>query len=361
VTPPDTVTRKPGRWRRSGRIPGRHGFVVGTAAYVLRMGLQFASLALAVGSVTSIRGATLVLSNGDHVTGHTVKRADGKIYFHSDILGALVVPEESAHVVDAPGGPAQTPAPPPAHVAPPPEVQVAESRRPPWKGQVEFGYENQESTYRTVNLTLHASLERSVGPNHLLVKGSYLYGISAGQPNVERHDASVRWRHTLSRRTFVQSLTSYGVDKVRLLNHRIEQNLGIGFKVYGSARQTVNVGAGVSGLYLDAAGTEPGFGYLGNVFQDYTFRINGQYTLVQDASVQYSPETPGGSVYVAGSKTFLYRSTQDHVVGLHSTLRQRITDRLSLNLRLGYEYDSAIPNPAARGDERITTTLGVNF
>jgi putative salt-induced outer membrane protein YdiY len=204
-------------------------------------------------------------------------------------------------------------------------------------------------------------MERRAERDDYLLKASYLYGISADQPNVERNEASFRWRHTLSRRTFAQSLTAYSADKIRLLNRRVEQNVGVGYRVFGSDRQTVNVGAGFSGLYLDAEGVKPGMGYLGNLFQDYTFIINERYTLVQDASLQYSPETPGGSVYVAGTKTSLYRSTQDHVVGLHSTLQEKINSRLSLNFRFGYEYDSAIPDPSARGDERITTTLGVNF
>ena len=38
----------------------------------------------------------LVLANGDRLTGEVVKREDGKITFHSDVLGDIVVPDATA-------------------------------------------------------------------------------------------------------------------------------------------------------------------------------------------------------------------------------------------------------------------------
>ena len=353
-------------------------------AHVLKPSIGAVCVLLAMGLPASIHGATLILSNGDRLTGYVVKQSEGKIYFHSDFLGDVVAPQDKARVVESPrqialSVPGSAPAPQPvakasAPPAKPPAIAVSERirppapakpdvkvRRPPWTGKVEFGYENHESTVRTVNATMRATLERTLGRDNFVLKGSYLYGISAGQPNIERNDASFRWRHTMSGRMFAQSLATYNSDKIRLLNRRLEENVGIGYKVLGISRHTVDIGAGVSGLYLDAVGVKPGFGYLANIFQDYTFKINERFTLTEDASVQYSPETPGQFVYVATQTTPLYRNAQDRIFGLNSTLQDKITSRLSLNLRFEYEYESAIPNPSARADERITTSLSVGF
>lgn len=339
-------------------------------------------VALAVGLPASIRATTLILSNGDRLTGRVIKRADGKVYFHSDLLGDIVAPENIVRLVESPSqttpslhgsAPMTQPAArvavplvasttataaPESHPPHPAATPVVQTRRPRWTGKVEFGYANQESTVRTVNVTLHAEIERTVGADNFLLKDSYGYSISAGQPNTEMDDASLRWRHSVSGRMFLQSLTSYDSDKIRLVRNREEENVGVGYKVIGSSRQTVDVGAGVSGLYLDAVGVQPGFGYLGNVFQDYSWKINEHLSLTEDTSVQFSPETPGHYVYALAANTPLYPSKQDRVFNLHTVLQDKITNRLSLNLRLEYGYESAIPNPSARGDERITSTLG---
>ena len=44
----------------------------------------------------------LVLSNGDRLTGVVVKRENGKITFHSEVLGDIVVAENGATIVPNP-------------------------------------------------------------------------------------------------------------------------------------------------------------------------------------------------------------------------------------------------------------------
>ncbi len=379
-------------------------------------------------AATSIaRASVLVLSNGDRLTGHVVKRAGGKVYFHSDILGDIVAPENAVTIVEkppetvsvnalvglpppkpaAPGGTvtptvlqsptastlppptvaqtpavvAQTPAQlPPAAIqqspvgplAPLPIVKVV-AKQPktptvltppvtPWAGKVEFGYDNIiSSDIRTVSLNLSAEAERTIREENFLIKGRFLYGSSAGIATTDEEDGDFRWRHNLSEPLFVQSESTYDSDKINFIHYQFEQNEGLGYKIFQSTRQTVDVGAGVTGEELDATGVEKGFTYLGNVFQDYVYKISGRYTLLEDISAQYSPESRVLSGVVPDTVMSAMGNERDYAYKFHTTLQGKISNHLSLNLHFEYQYDNALIVPTTRAEQRVTTTLGYGF
>ena len=400
--------------------------------------LALACAALGLAAPATVRAVdVLVLANGDRLTGKVTKHADGKIYFHSDVLGDLVAPETAVTIVEkqasptpvesmvglpppkpvptvapAPGAApvpvaeksalasptastlpppqvAQTAAPAtpvtppvaPIAIAPPPEtapaiphpiVKVLDQRGKvpialtppvlPWTGKIEFGYDNIVSNdIRTVALTFRAEMERTIRDNNYLLKGRFLYGSSGSVPTTDEEDGDFRWRHNLSDRLFTQSDTTYDSDKIKLIHYQVDENVGLGYKIFKSVRQTVDVGAGVTGEELDSTGVEKGFTYLGNVFQDYAYKINGRYTFLEDVSADYSPETRGLSGNVPDTVVLASGSQRDYDYKFHATLQGKINERLSLNLHFEYEYDNAVANPTARVEQRITTTLGYGF
>jgi len=65
------------------------------------LALVCATLTLAAAPAAS-PVSVIILSNGDRLTGHVIKHADGKVYFHSDILGDIVAPESAVKIVEAP-------------------------------------------------------------------------------------------------------------------------------------------------------------------------------------------------------------------------------------------------------------------
>lgn len=314
-------------------------------------------IALVCGAAAG-RAEVLTFANGDHLTGTIVKRADGKVYFHSEIVGDFVVPEEAVTISKspAPATPVESlsglpPASHPVAVTPPP---------PRWTGKVEFGYENNETNVRTVNTVLRADAEKVVGPDDYLAHGRYIRGVTSSVPNTDLEDASFRWRHNLSQRLFTQAQTNYTSDKIRKVHYEADQSAGIGYKLYQSLRQTVDVGAGVSAQYLNAEGIQRGFGYLGNAFQDFVYKINGRYTFTENASLDYAPASRTRFA-IFGETAPVNGPAQDYAYKFFSTLQGKITDRTSLNLRFEYEFDNAVVDPAARATQRITTTLGYGF
>lgn len=316
----------------------------------------------------SLHASVLVLSNGDHLTGKVLKHADGKITFHSDVLGDIVVSDQSATAVEPPPSPTpvESMAGLPPHGSVPGKLKGQPAKgtgaRTPWTGKVEFGYDNQLTNIRTVNTSLRAEVDRTVGPDDFMGKGRYLYGKSQGLPTTDLGDGEFRVRHNLDSRVFAQSDTTGSSNRLQLINFEGQENLGMGYKLITGLHHTVDVGAGMSGQYLNAEGIQEGWNYLGNVFQDYTYKINGRYTFLEDFSAQYSPDRRSRFGSVSDPTLTAQTGTeQDYAYKFHSTLQGRISRHLSLNLHFEYEYNNAVLDPNARADQRVTTTLGYGF
>jgi putative salt-induced outer membrane protein YdiY len=344
--------------------------------------LLLAGALLALAWPAAAAASQLVLANGDRVTGRVTKRENGLIYFHSDVLGDLVAPADRVTVVETPPehvssrslaglAPAPAKAPPPAAtpagysgwwwpwwVARP--FLVLKPVVTHWTGKVEFGYDNELTTVRTTTTTTRIEADRTVGPDSLQLKDVYLYGSSDESPTTDQNEFDFRWRHQLDDRWFTQANTSYITDKIRLVNANIEQEAALGYKLFANSRQTLDVGVGVTGQYLNATGVQKGADYLGDIFQDYTYKINGRYTLSEDVSADYSPDrrgeyglTPLGTPVNSEALNYDYK--------FHATLQGKISEHLSLNLHFEYDYDNAVLDAAARSEQHITTTLGYAF
>lgn len=358
--------------------------------------------------------AELHLRNGDRVTGELVTRTDGKIHFRSPLLGDLVISELDATVIESvevpveslsglpPSNPKtttknpQSPAPPKS-----PEVAgssavspkigdkstapggtqaptVAAAKTPTsggaakgkpepatkagrWRGKVELGFQQQSGRQDGLTASLRADAERERGRNQVKANVRYLYGELNDRINTDRTDASVRWRHQLSSRVFAQSLTSFLTDDVKQIDQNYEQNLGFGYALLKRDRHVINVGGGATGQYRQAVNIDNGMAILGEVFQDYTYRINGRITLVQDLLAQYSPVTKDRYILRNGTLVAASGDVQNYKVRFNSTLQGRVTDKVSMNIRFEYEFDNTIADREAKADQRISSSFGYAF
>lgn len=373
----------------------------------LPMGLRIMSgaalVAVLLGLVASPARADeqLILANGDRLTGKVIKREKGLIYFHSQVLGDIIAPENQATIVELPvtpippqalaglpPAPAKPAAPPPPGQSQQPPVQIVPLPQPApggnwfgwwwpwwvsrpfrvlepvvthWTGKVEFGYDNMLTTTRSVGTTTRVEAGRTIGPDSFQFKGEYLYGSTDGVPNTDQDSASFQWRHQLDARLFTQLTTSYSSDKIQLINDNIEQQAGLGYKLFVNARQTLDVGGGATLQYLDATDIEKGVDYLGNVFQDYTYKINGAYTFSEQASADYSPDRRGTYGVAPSVTTPVSTSARNYDYKFQSSLQGKLTNHLSLNLHFEYDYDNAVLDPQARAEQHISTTVGYAF
>jgi len=321
----------------------------------------------AISLVASLSAAELHLSNGDRITGELIRREDGKIHFRSPILGDLIIAETDAAVIETPETPVESLA-----GLPPAIEQVnlrdAESVRPaakpartPWKGKFEFGFQNQGGRHDALNYSMRAELERKSVRNQYRFSARYLYGESSQVVSSDRQDASFRWRHEISKRVFGQTVTSYSSDRITDIDLNAEQNAGFGYEVFQSEKQTGSIGAGLTAQYRKAAGADPGTTYLGEVFQDYTFKVNGRLTFLQNLNVLYSPEGRTRTLINAATSSLYRDEAENYKFRFNSTLQGKLSERISINLRYEYEYDNAILDENGRTDKRVTSSVGYSF
>lgn len=334
-------------------------------------------IALYLSSIISAQASQLHLSNGDRVTGTVILRAEGKIHFRSAMFGDFVVDEADAAVIDSPDTPVEslTGLPPPqtSKNAKPrapakPAKQLAEAPALPvpppetrWKGKIEFGFLSQSGRSEVLNNSLRFEAELKDGVDNYRAVARYLYGESNGKVSSDRRDVSYRWRHDISKKVFAQSLSSYARDAVTNINLNLEQNGSMGYQILQSEQHKATVGAGVTLQYRDAEGIEPGVNFLGEIFQDYAYKINGRLTVTQAFSALYSPNDRARSINsnIAASK--LTDQLENYRVRFNSSLQGKMSERISLNLRYEYEYDNAIFDKESRTDQRITSSIGYAF
>lgn len=339
--------------------PSRHGLCA-----------LFLGLILAGTAAPLARGANEIrFKNGDRLTGTVVEQTTEFIRFRHATLGEVRIATAEAEVVELPDTPVESLAglPPqtePARPAPvvrpatPPALQpaprAASAARPDpsrWRGKIEFGFKQESGATESVDFSLRGDTERKIGRNQYRATGRLLYGEKNDRKSADRYDATFRWRRDFEGDFFSQALTTYLSDQIKAIDASYEQNIGVGYRVLNRDRHIVNAGVGATGQYRQAVGSDPNVQLLAEFFEDYTYKINGRFTLTQNSLLQWSDEETGP---IADGR-------QNYKLQFDAALQGRFTDRLSLNLRFEHEFDNSVVKRDARTDQRITSSLGYAF
>ena len=331
----------------------------------------------------------LQLSNGDRLTGELLWRNNGLLRIRSPILGDVTIPETAllqagllSQTASNPNGPtsnrSENNLPTPlkesatpsntssvassAPVKTAPATSKSESAKippiKPWKVKLEFGYAQQTGLKNTLNYNVRGEAEKQFHQHSLRTTARLLYAEQNNRPNADRTDANFRWRYQLSKRTFAQALTTYLRDEITQIHANFEQNIGLGYRVIDKKRHALNIGAGITGQYRDWDAGTNGFAPYGEIFEDYTFKINDRINLVQDAVFQYSPEDRAFNIPATGRVAKVNPQAQNYKIRFNTSLQGKVTERVSVNLRYEYELDNAIQTKDARKNERITSAIG---
>ena len=334
------------------------------------LGALFLGLVIAGMAVPVTRGADeLRFKNGDRLTGAVIEQTGELIRFRHATLGEVRIATAEAEVVELSATPPESlaglppltePAPPAPAVQPAaspaikPAAMVASGARPDpsrWRGKIEFGFKQQSGATDSVDFSLRGDTERKISRNQYRATGRLLYGEKNDRKSADRYDASFRWRRDFEDDFFSQALTTYLSDQIKAIDASYEQNIGVGYRVLNRDRHIVNAGVGATGQYRQAVGSDPNVQLLAEFFEDYTYKINGRFTLTQNSLVRWSDETTGP--FADGR--------QNYKLQFDAALQGRFTDRLSLNLRFEHEFDNSVVKQDARTDQRITSSLGYAF
>ena len=317
------------------------------------------------------RASILQLANGDRLQGHLVARETGSIRWESPVLGIITIDESKATVLPDSDEPAAA-----AHqsqvatdtagsqsqqIAGQPTAAKPATAKPNRKTTIESGFTMQSGRKDRTDVHLRAESTYQRRRNTFRTQAKYLYSKSDGTVTTDRTEAAFRWRRELDSHWFGQTNTAYLSAKIKGIDHSIDQNVGLGYRLINTERTQASIGAGVTGQYRQIADADTGHSLFGEIFQDFAIKLTSRLDLGEDFVALYSPNGRGirilsnGQVQVIDSEVANYKHT------LNAFLRGKLTDTLSVALRYEYEFDNTYVSESEKADQRITTTLGYTF
>lgn len=308
-----------------------------------------------VGVAVAVQADTWTLANGDRLTGELIKEDAQFIELLHPSMGRLKLPRnslrapETTRVKSAESKTATAPA-----VSADAKAAAKTEVAPKWKRQIEVGFSQQSGTKEKQDLAIRGQLDGKDGPNTYRAIGRWLRSEASEKIVTDRREGDFRWRHDINKRWFAQSLTNYEEDDVRGIDLNLEQQLGGGYRLVDAERHKASVGLGAAMQYLQRQDINEQTAMLGTVFQDYSYQLNTRLKLVQESSFMISNR---GTLNL---KSGIANSTTDpsYRLKFNTGVQSKVTDHMSLNVRLEYDYDRSVLNTDLRFDQRLTTSLG---
>lgn len=300
---------------------------------------------------------SLTLPNGDRVSGTWQKTEEGLVYFHSPYLGDLVVAAEAVTLERgatllpegvAPPAPAPTPA--PSAAAPPPWYAFWEQglwKKPEhWTGKFFFSYKIlwgvQQKKDLYGDLTLH--VQRPADSFDWRAMYDYTTHPDRARPKtVDRYELSLRYRRSLCERTFIQSFSFVGADRMKSLDRDLRQSLGYGYALLRGERVNLNIVPGLA-LRHTATQADEGSHTLYDFYQDLDWKIRDNLQFRQSLSL--FAETA---------------EVDDFNLLFKASLETALTKVLSLRLAYELAYENQPERGIEKEDARVITALGFTF
>jgi len=319
----------------------------------------------------SIHADTLQLANGDRLQGRLLAREGGSIRWESPIIGTISVAESKATILTESAAPAAAPQqarPEPATVATQTGAIAVQqpdtaptSDKAQWKTTIESGFTMQSGRSDRADINLRAESTFQRRRNTFRTQAKYLYSKADGSVTTDRTEAAFRWRRELDNRWFGQTESSYYSSKIKGIDHNIEQNVGLGYRLIKTDRTQAAIGAGFTGQYREISGADTGNSLFGEIFQDFAIKLTPRLELGEDFTVLYSPSSRGIRILNNGTVQIIDADVANYKHTLNAYLRGKLTGTLSLALRYEYEFDNTYVSESEKADQRITTTLGYTF
>jgi putative salt-induced outer membrane protein YdiY len=319
----------------------------------------------------ALNADTLTLANGDRLQGRLLSREAGVIRWESPVLGTITIADAKATVIldtavanparQQPAPTSDTANPQPTAIAAQPASAKPSNAKPSWKTTIESGLTLQSGRKDRTDVHLRAESTFQRRRNTFRTQAKYLYSKSNGAVTTDRTEAAFRWRRELDSHWFGQTNTSYLSTKIKGIDHSIEQNVGLGYRLIKTERTQASIGAGVTGQYRQIADVDTGHSLFGEVFQDFSIKLTPRLDLGEDFTVMYAPSSRGIRILSDGTVQVIDDTVANYKHTLNAFLRGKLTDTLSVALRYEYEFDNTYVSDSEKADQRITTTLGYTF
>jgi len=322
--------------------------------------LALAAAALGAAAIAPAHAQdTLVLTNGDRLSGDYQGVVDGQAVLVSPVLGTLRF--DPGLISEAPDpGPGKPPAETDDAIATTAQVeqdaQAASQPQPQWwqfwrlhlrenwDGEIKLGFSARSGNTDTSDIAAETTLDWERPNDSFQWNGYYRYGETEDVRDDDEYGISQRYRRDLSERTFLQALTSAEVDQIKEIDLDARQNLGLGYRIYDRENLELNIVPGAGVRYLDQLGADDGASFNLNLAQEFFWQVTEPVSLRESFNFLVDPADT--SLF---SLTFLL------------TQRTDLNDHLALDLTYRLDFDNDVAADNEEADQRVIASLVYKF
>ncbi|MBI1841563.1 MAG: DUF481 domain-containing protein, partial [Verrucomicrobia bacterium] len=295
---------------------------------------------------------TLVLKNGDRITGEPVQEGGGVLSLKHPALGVLRIPldeiaqRSAASPVNS--GPAlsaaSTPATKPAAASVPAAAPVPAPKPKDWSFDLQAGV---DLGFGTTDRQLYNSRGHAVYAHQKLRNTSdlmFAFGKSAGIKSADRLDASMKTDYDLKGRLFLYNLGGAGYDNVRHIDLRYEVGPGLGYHVLRGESFKLNTEVGANYQVNDFS--------IGNSSESFFYRV------AEDAAWKVTPK-------LSIDQRFEFfpgiSDLEKYRLRFEGNLRYSLRQNLYLNLSALDLFDNSPAPGITKNDIQIRSSVGLRF
>ncbi len=349
-------------------------------------GLSIAASLCCVASCLSAPPVTVHLRNGDRLTGEILREDSRRLILLSPVTGRITIPIDqigSRTTLQATNPapavavtpPAPRPAPPPTASTPPtvapstaaaPPPAASPTNTPPgkpsgigswlpswlsrfttnWHGNVGLGMNLGFGTTERQTFFVNANAIHKWDRMANTINYSAAYGLVDNTEAANRMDGTIKTDVFVdrTRHFYLYNLGVGGYDHIRLINMRLEEGLGVGYKVYDRHRMIINAELGGQVQYFDYERQADRTLWSVRVSESLTWKPSDKLTVTQ--RLQYLPNISDPT---------------DYRVRLDMIASYPLYKRLTVSLNAVNEYESRPARATDHNDLQITTNINVSF
>lgn len=215
-----------------------------------------------------------------------------------------------------------------------------------WHGNVglgmNLGYGTTERQTFFAAANLNHNWRRVV--NHVNLNAAY--GLVDNVEAANRIDGTLKSEVYLgtARHTYLYNLALGGYDSIRLINRRLEEGAGLGYRIYERPRLVVSLEGGAQFQYFDYAVQSDRTLWSARISENLVWKPSDRLNITQ--KLQFMPNVADPTDY---------RVRFDLIVS-HPLFR-----RLTVSLNAVNEYESVAPRGVDHNDLQVTTNINLTF
>jgi hypothetical protein len=203
-----------------------------------------------------------------------------------------------------------------------------------------FGTTDRQTFFATANAT--HSWRRIVNA----VNVNAAYGLVDKVEAANRMEGMVKTDVYLDRKRhlYAYNLALGGYDSIRLIDRRLEEGVGLGYRIYERPRLAVNLEGGVQFQNFDYAQQSDRSLWSARISENLNWKPSDKMTLTQ--KLQFMPNVADPS---------------DYRVRFDLILSYPLFRRITISLNAVNEYESLAPRGVDNNDLQITTNVNLTF